>query len=135
MFRSADRVARTDGATRSALTSIWFLLAAGAHSRWHRVEADEAWHHHEGAPLELLCVPPALDRLDVIALGPVDGESRPAHVVPAGWWQAARTAGEYTLVACTVGPGFDFADFAMLDDRPDEAAALRERFGEVRALG
>ena len=136
LSRSTERVTRADGAPRDALTTIYFLLAAGAHSRWHRVEADEVWHHYEGAPLELLCIDPALETLRVIPLGPVDARgTRPVHTVPAGWWQAARTTGEYTLVGCTVGPGFDFADFALLDDRPDDASTLRERFAEVRLLG
>jgi hypothetical protein len=136
LFRSADRVTRADGAPRDALTTIYFLLAAGTHSRWHRVEADEVWHHYEGAALELLCIDPTLESLRVIPLGPVDERgTRPVHTVPAGWWQAARTTGEYTLVGCTVGPGFDFADFALLDDRPDEAATLRARFAEVCAIG
>jgi uncharacterized protein len=136
LFRSDERVTRQDGTPRDALTTIYFLLAAGTHSRWHRVEADEVWHHYEGATLELLCVDPALESLRAVALGPVDGGGRrPVHTVPSGWWQAARTTGEYTLVGCTVGPGFDFADFALLDDRPDDARALRERFAEVRALG
>lgn len=135
-FRSADAVTRADGARRAALTTIDFLLAAGTHSRWHRVDADEAWHHHEGAPLELFVIDPPLARLEVVRLGPVDDAgARPAHTVPAGWWQAARTLGDYSLVGCTVGPGFDFTDFAMLDDRPDDARVLRERFAEVRALG
>jgi len=135
LFRSAERVARGDGVTRDALTTIYFLLVAGTHSRWHRVSADEVWHHYEGAPLELLCIDPALARLRVVRLGPVDDTTRPVHTVPAGWWQAARTTGDYTLVGCTVGPGFDFADFALLDDRPAEAATLRARFDTVRDMG
>jgi predicted cupin superfamily sugar epimerase len=136
LFRSSERVTRPDGAPRDALTTIYFLLAAGTHSRWHRVEADEVWHHYEGASLELLSIDPGLETLRVIPLGSVDGrDARPVHTVPAGWWQAARTTGEYTLVGCTVGPGFDFADFALLDDRPDDARVLRERFAEVRELG
>ena len=135
-FRSTERVRRDDGAARDALTTIYFLLVAGAHSRWHRVEADEVWHHYEGAPLDLLWIDAPQQRLRVERLAPVDGDgARPAFTVPAGCWQAARTTGDYTLVGCTVGPGFDFADFAMLDDRPDEASALRARFSEVRALG
>lgn len=135
LFRSADQVTRADGAARAALTSIHFLLVAGAHSRWHRVDADESWHHAEGAPLELSCIAPTLDRVDVVRLGPAGDGATPAFVVPAGWWQCARPTGDYALVGCTVGPGFDFADFALLDDRPAEARVLRERFAEVRALG
>ena len=139
VFRSPDLVRREGGGreARSALTTIYFLLPAGAHSRWHRVESDEVWHHYEGAPLELLWIDEARESLRVERLGPVGaGEgTRPVFTVPARCWQAARTTGEYTLVGCTVGPGFEFADFAMLAGRPDEARALRERFPEVRALG
>jgi len=137
-FRSARAVLGGEHGDRprAALTSIDFLLVGGAHSRWHRVEADEAWHHHEGAPLELLWIDAERATLHVVPLGPVDARgTRPSAVVPAGCWQAARTTGAYSLVGCTVGPGFDFADFALLDDRPAEAATLRARFAEVRALG
>jgi uncharacterized protein len=136
IHRSAERVARDDGVMRDALTTIYFLLVAGTHSRWHRVESDEVWHHYEGAPLELLWIDSPHGALRVERLGPVDADgTRPTAIVPAGAWQAARTTSDYTLVGCTVGPGFDFADFAMLADRPDEAQLLRERFAEVRALG
>ena len=88
------------------------MLPAGAHSRWHQVLSDEVWHFYEGAPLELLCD----DKCWV--LGPVGIGQEPVHTVPAGSWQAARSLGEYTLVGCTVGPGFDFADFTMDEERP-----------------
>jgi hypothetical protein len=136
LYRSTAHVRRDDGAVRDALTTIYFLLVAGTHSRWHRVEADEVWHHYEGAPLELLVIEPTMESLGVVRLGPVDDAgTRPVHTVPAGWWQAARPTGDYTLVGCTVGPGFAFTDFALLDDRPGDAAVLRARFDEVRALG
>ena len=142
VHRSVDRVRRLPGAgaaagaERDALTNIYFLLPRGMHSRWHRVESDEAWHFHEGAPLELLWVDEALGALRVERLGPVDADgARPTFTVPARCWQAARTTGDYTLVGCTVGPGFDFADFALLHDRPEEAAILRARFAEVELLG
>jgi predicted cupin superfamily sugar epimerase len=110
VFRSAKTVTPSDGRPiRSALTTIYFLLPAGAYSRWHQVLSDEVWHFYEGAPLELLC-----DDAHWI-LGPVvlSGEQAPVHTIPAGAWQAARSLGEYTLVGCTVGPGFDFADFSL----------------------
>ena len=114
-FRSAAVVHRAaDGAARSGLTSIHFLLAAGQVSRWHRVASDEAWHHHDGGRLELLVFPPDGGALQRIELGA--GAGRWTHVVPAHWWQAARPLGDYALVGCTVGPGFDFADFALLAD-------------------
>jgi len=116
-FRSPARVQRaSDGAARCGLTSIHFLLAAGQVSRWHRVASDEAWHHHEGGWLELLVFPPdggALQRIEIGA-----GAGCWSHVVPAHWWQAARPLGAYALVGCTVGPGFDFADFVLMSDLP-----------------
>ena len=109
---------------RSALTSIYFLLPAGAVSRWHRVRSDEIWHHYEGAPLELLQIPPDAQRLERVRLGPLAGGQSPVHCVPANGWQAARSLGAFTLVGCTVGPGFEFADFEMLRDQPQLADAL-----------
>jgi uncharacterized protein len=109
---------------RAALTSIYFLLPAGAVSRWHRVRSDEVWHHYEGAPLELWLVPPEEQRLERVQLGPLATRQAPVHCVPAQWWQAARSLGPYTLVGCTVGPGFEFGDFELLRDRPERADAL-----------
>jgi predicted cupin superfamily sugar epimerase len=115
LWRSAESVEPGDGrGRRAALTSIWFLLAAGALSRWHRVRSDEAWHHCEGAPLELLVAHPDAERLERVRLGPLGAGQAPLHVVPAGSWQAAHSLGAYTLVGCSVGPGFEFADFELL---------------------
>ena len=96
---------------RSVGTAIYFLLAVGESSHWHRVDAGEVWHWHAGAPLELRIADP-LER--TVALGPdlIAGE-RPQAVVPTGAWQAARSLGPWTLVGCTVSPGFDFAGFEM----------------------
>lgn len=130
IYRSADRVQPVDGRPpRSALTTIHFLLAAGEQSRWHAVRSDEVWHFYEGEPLELLLGPPDMDRVARIVLGPVARTRRPAYTVPAGWWQAARSLGAYSLVGCTVGPGFDFADFAFLRDD----AALAQRLAALDA--
>jgi predicted cupin superfamily sugar epimerase len=106
------------------LTTIDFLLPAGAVSRWHRVRSDEVWSFHEGAPLELWRVSPEHPRLECLRLGPRAPGQAPVHVVPANEWQAARSTGAYTLVNCTVGPGFDFADFELLADQSDREAAL-----------
>jgi predicted cupin superfamily sugar epimerase len=134
LFRSGLGVRREgDGAGRSGLTTIFFLLGAGERSRWHRVAgADEAWHHYEGAPLELLSFAPDGSGATVTPLGS-DAAHR-VHVVPAGWWQAARPAGDYALVGCTVGPGFDFADFAMLRDLPPGQRPPRPALGDFEAF-
>lgn len=114
IWRGSLGVEPDDGrGRRAALTSIYFLLPAGAISRWHRVRSDEIWHHHEGAPLELSLRPPGDDTIERISLGPIGSGQEPVRCVPAGWWQAARSLGEYTLVSCDVGPGFEFSDFEM----------------------
>lgn len=116
----------------SHLTEIFFLLAAGDVSRWHRVRnADEVWHYYEGDPLELLTAGTDFEQLDRHVLGPVTDGQRPVHVVETGVWQAARSTGDYTLVGCTVAPPFEFANFDMLRD--DAAAAARARAAQSGA--
>jgi uncharacterized protein len=135
IYRSADRVQPADDRPpRAALTSIHFLLAAGEQSRWHRVRSDEVWHFYEGEPVELLLAPPRVDRIARVELGPVDPGRRPAYTVPAGWWQAARPLGSYGLVGCTVGPGFDFADFSFLRDDAQLAQRLAALDAEAATL-
>jgi predicted cupin superfamily sugar epimerase len=134
VFRSAASVVPGDGrASRSALTSIYFLLAAGQFSRWHQLRSDEVWHFYEGDPLELFSIDGSLEKRDVQVLGPA-GSGAPVGVVPAGCWQAARSTGAYSLVGCTVGPGFDFADFRLLEEGSEEAEAIRVRFPDLAAL-
>lgn len=122
------------GVRRPALTAILFLLARGEVSRWHRVLSDEVWHFHEGDGLELLVVDAGLEGVARHHLGRASEGREPLVAVPAGAWQAARPLGDFALVACDVGPGFDFADFALLADLPAEAALLRERFADLAAL-
>jgi predicted cupin superfamily sugar epimerase len=96
---------------RSSSTAIYFLLKAGEVSRWHRVDAAEVWHFYRGAPLEL-----KIGKQTYI-LGPeIEEAQAPQIVVPAGAWQAARSLGDYTLVGCTVAPGFEFEHFEMAPD-------------------
>lgn len=122
--RSPMSVRRPDGAERSALTLIWFLLEAPEISRWHRVRhADETWHHAGGDPLDLWLLPPEGGVATAQRLGPLSptagpDATRPVRVVPAGWWQAARCLGRWSLVTCCVAPGFDFQDFELLHQLP-----------------
>lgn len=130
VHRSSLAVQRGDGQSRSALTVIWFLLRAQEISRWHRViGADETWHHAGGDPLELWILPPAGGVAQRLLLAPFNAGAspgaqeqqqtgQPLHVVPAGWWQAARCQGAWTLVSYCVGPGFDFQDFQLLCQQP-----------------
>jgi predicted cupin superfamily sugar epimerase len=115
---------------RPAVTSILYLLRAGEVSRWHRVRSDELWHFYGGAPLVLLCADAACETLRTLQLGPPPGEL-PMQPIAAGCWQAARCLGgaaDYSLVGCSVAPGFTFDDFALLADVPDAAAQLRARW-------
>jgi predicted cupin superfamily sugar epimerase len=100
-----------DGEGRGHSTAIYFLLKAGEVSRWHRVDAAEVWHFYRGAALELRI------GKDLYVLGPnVDEAQAPQVVVPPQAWQSARSQGDYTLVGCTVAPGFDFAHFELAPD-------------------
>lgn len=103
-----------DNAGRPTGTCIYFLLKDGEQSHWHTVDATEIWLFHAGAPLILSLsdtdTGPATDH----SLGPdVLADQSPQIIVPAGHWQAARTTGAYTLVSCTVSPGFNFAGFRL----------------------
>ncbi len=103
-------------------------MVAGGISRWHRVRPDEAWHHLEGDTLELFMADGEFRTVDRHRLGRGgDGAAMPVLVVRAGVWQAARSTGGFTLVGCTVAPGFEFEDFRMLRDLPADTDALRRR--------
>jgi benzil reductase ((S)-benzoin forming) len=122
VFRSPQTVTPGDGRpARAALTTIDFLLGAGQFSAWHRVLSDEVWHLLEGEGLRLWLAPPDLSRFDAVELRP-GGLRR--HVVPAHWWQAAEPLAQLAYVGATVGPGFDFADFAFGRDNAALCAAL-----------
>jgi uncharacterized protein len=130
VFRSTLTVQPADArASRAALTSIDFLLEAGQFSAWHRVQSDEAWHLLEGGLLVLWLIDPALGAAQRIELGP---NSR-RHVVPAMWWQAAEPSDSFAYVGATVGPGFDFADFAFGRDEPRLVEAVNAQ-GLARLL-
>jgi uncharacterized protein len=126
IHRSEALVHPADGrGPRAALSAIYFLLPGDGVSRWHRVLSDEIWHFYEGAPLELWIASPDGLQARQHRLGPLDGAQQPMLTVPAGWWQAARSVGAYTLVGCTVGPGFEFNDFALASEQPSAVAALQ----------
>jgi predicted cupin superfamily sugar epimerase len=112
------------GGGRGAGTAIYFLLAAGEASHWHRVDAAEAWHWYAGAPLALRIAPGdaagsgiAPGEAGAVAghhLGPdLSAGEAPFALVPPGHWQAARSLGAWSLVGCTVSPAFDFAGFTL----------------------
>ena len=111
-FRETFRDARViDG--RAASTAILYLLDVGEVSEWHRVDAAEVWHWHAGAPLVLTISPEGHDA-SARHLGPaLDAGQLPQLVVPAHHWQTATSLGAWTLVGCTVAPGFEFAGFEV----------------------
>ena len=101
---------------RAHSTAIYFLLARGEVSRWHRVDAAEVWHWHAGAPLALSIAPPhGAAREMRLGINLAAGE-RPQGAVPAGYWQSAVSLGDWTLVGCTVAPGFLFEKFELAEE-------------------
>jgi uncharacterized protein len=112
-YRETFRDGSTDAGGRAASTLIYFLLARGERSHWHRIDAAEIWHYYAGGALSLWIAeqgkPVQTVRLGIdLAAG-----ERPQAVVPAQIWQSAESTGEWTLVGCTVAPGFDFAGFEL----------------------
>lgn len=136
IFRSKVHVAPMDGrGPRAALTTIYFLLTEGSFSRWHQVASDEVWHLYEGGPLELLELSASGQSVLRHRLGPVgNGTDAPVCTIGAGIWQAARPLGQYAFVGCTVGPGFDFADFRLLAEDYTRAAAVRAAWPDLATL-
>jgi predicted cupin superfamily sugar epimerase len=122
VFRSARTVVAQDGATRSAMTHIYFSLGPGEVSRFHKVASDEIWNLYQGPGLNLYLwdgegAPPLCLTLSA-------GSNCYCHVVPAGMWQAAEPVSDTVLVGCTVAPGFEFSDFALMDAKSKEAELL-----------
>jgi uncharacterized protein len=112
-YRETFRDKRCDATGRAGSTAIYFLLARGEVSQWHRIDAVEIWHYYAGSPLVLRiahdgCAP------HTVTLGPdVASGQRPQAIVPVSAWQTAESIGDWTLVGCTVAPGFEFASFEM----------------------
>jgi predicted cupin superfamily sugar epimerase len=132
LFRSTSIVQPTDARpARAALTSIDFLLVQGQFSAWHRVRSDEAWHLLEGESLTLWLLPPVGGTAQQVVLS---AATHRAHVVPAGWWQAAEPGGELAYVGATVGPGFDFADFSFGRDDAGLRSVLQAKRPDLLRL-
>ncbi len=96
---------------RSAGTAIYFLLAENQQTSWHRVANDEIYHFYCGSPLEVMMISPD-GKPEKRTLGcDILSGMTPQLLIPGGTWQSARCTGEFTLLGCTVSPGFEFADF------------------------
>ncbi len=104
-----------DAAPRANGTCIYFLLKAGKDSHWHKVDAAEIWHFYAGAPLVLRLAETDAGPATEHVLTPDLSQGRPQVIVPPYHWQAARTTGEWTLVGCTVSPGFQFEGFTLAE--------------------
>jgi predicted cupin superfamily sugar epimerase len=110
-FRETFRDARQIGG-RAASTAIYFLLARGKRSHWHRIDAVEIWHWYAGAPLTLEIA--GTGRIECLKLGSdLAAGEYPQAIVPAQAWQAAQSLGDWTLCGCTVAPAFDFKAFEL----------------------
>ena len=134
----ASQLVDTPWGPRPASTAILFLLRAGECSHWHRIRSDELWHTHGGGALLVHDISPSgLARTTRLGLDLSRGEI-PQHVVPAGHWFAAEPANgsAWSLVSCTVAPGFDFADFelAAAEQLSPYSAALTALLGDWRRL-
>jgi predicted cupin superfamily sugar epimerase len=111
-YRETFRDARIDDRGRAASTAIYFLLARGERSRRHRIDAAEIWHYYAGSPLVLEIHEGGVTRTVRLGADLPAGEA-PQAVVPAYAWQTAESSGDWTLVGCTVAPGFEFSGFEM----------------------
>ena len=101
---------------RAAGTCIYFLLKAGQVSHWHTVDATEIWHYYTGAPIKLRVAETEAGPVRNLVLGPdLAAGHRPQEIVPTGHWQSATSMGDWTLVGCTVSPGFNFSGFHLAD--------------------
>lgn len=98
---------------RSASTAIYFLLKQGEISRWHRIDSVEVWHWYGGAPIRLQ-IRNADGSVETVLLGnDLLKNERPQVIIPAYAWQTAESLGDWTLVGCTVAPGFEFTGFEL----------------------
>jgi predicted cupin superfamily sugar epimerase len=113
-FRETFRDQLTVNGGRAASTVIYFLLARGERSRWHRIDTVEVWLYHAGAPLALEIVASEASPVERLTLGPdLTSGARPQAIVPAHAWQSAQSLGDWTLASCTVAPGFEFRGFEV----------------------
>ncbi|MDY0310823.1 MAG: cupin domain-containing protein [Desulfobacterales bacterium] len=121
VYQSQTAVRAADGKQRAALTHIYFSLTPGEKSRFHRVGSDEVWNLYRGSGLRLHLWDGTDRAPHCVVLAAA--ENRYCHVIPAGVWQAAEPIADSVLVGCSVAPGFEYADFELME--PDGEAAAR----------
>ncbi len=105
----------TGADARAFSTAIYFLLPEGIESAWHRVDAAEVWHWYAGAPLILSLAGEGIDSRSMVLGSNLMKDERPQGVVPPHAWQKAKSLGAWTLVGCTVAPGFEFSTFELAE--------------------
>lgn len=105
-----------DNEGRPAGTCIYFLLQGGEINRWHKIDAAEIWHFYAGDPLLLRISDHDQGPYSSHVLGPdLSVGARPQMIIPPNHWQRAECTGDYTLVGCTVSPGFLFENFVLAE--------------------
>jgi len=125
VYRSSTRV-RAENKTRDAGTGIYFLLPAGVCSNWHRVRSDELWHFYQGDELVLEFISEERSFQRVMLNNDLSEHSTFQQLVPKDCYQRAYSRGHYSLVGCTVSPGFEFEDFEMIE--PQKLASFYPDF-------
>ncbi|MDZ7681402.1 MAG: cupin domain-containing protein [Fodinibius sp.] len=126
IYRSDHRVQRDEGAARSAGTGIYFLLPDQLCTNWHRVASDELWHFYRGDKLVLEIIDANGDFKQLLLADEIETDGSYQALVPRNCWQRAYSTGLYSLVGCTVSPGFEFDDFEMI-----EPEVLAERHPDI----
>jgi predicted cupin superfamily sugar epimerase len=133
-YRAKENVINRNGESRSASTGIYFLITSDFFSAFHKIESDEMWHYHDGAPLAVYMIT-AGGELEILKIGKnIEKGEQLQGVVPAGCWFASKVTvpNAYSLVGCTVAPGFDFNDFILADravltaEYPQHTAIIKE---------
>jgi predicted cupin superfamily sugar epimerase len=112
-FRETWRHSDPSSGGRGTGTAIYYLLAQGERSHWHRIDAAEIWHFYAGDPLHLSWSPDGADMHEIVLGSDVTNRQEPQLVVPADAWQSASTSGQWSLVGCTVSPAFEFDMFEL----------------------
>lgn len=135
VYRSRSKLnSPENNQVRNAVTDIYFLLMSGQVSRFHKVIHDEIWNFYEGEPLELIEINPDTLEISKTVLGNRENILTYKHCVEGNNWQAAHSTGEYSLIGCTVAPGFDFSDFEFLKDDKDLHDRILKNHPELSEL-
>ncbi|MCJ7773008.1 MAG: cupin domain-containing protein [Desulfobacterales bacterium] len=121
----------TFGNERSLLTDIYFLLTEKDISRFHRLKHDEIWHFYEGAPVTLTEIQPNSLDINKVTIGSPGPLLTYKHCVEKNLWQSAYSHGQYSLVGCTVCPGFEFEDFEMMANYTEIMTSVLSKYPEL----